>query len=252
MIQGCDFKAMIGGFLDVQDEAALREHLERCASTLGFSQFAMGHHVDLAGPPRDAIRITNYDAEWIERSLSERFFAQDPVHIASTRTATGFLWSDLPSMIVMTDRQHMILEAARHYGLSEGFTVPVHVPGEYRGTCSFGTASLDAMVANALPIATIVGTYAFEAARRVMRMRGLVASNPDRLPTLTDRQRDSLVLVARGKADPEIGELLGISAATAHEHVENVRRAYGYAQRPLLIARALFDGQISFSEIFGR
>ena len=31
-----------------------------------------------------------------------------------------------------------------------------------------------------------------------------------------------------------------------------VRRAYGNAQRPLLIARALFDGQISFSEVFGR
>jgi LuxR family quorum-sensing system transcriptional regulator CciR len=155
-------------------------------------------------------------------------------------------------MINMTDRQAHILQAARSYGLREGYTVPVHVPGEYRGTCSFGARSLDDLLANALPIANLIGTYAFEAARRIMRARAPVPTSTDNLPALTERQRDALVLIARGKADPEIGILLGISAATAHEHVENVRRAYGNAQRPLLIARALFDGQISFMDVFGR
>lgn len=246
-----DVREMIAGFLQVHDESALHEHLERTGRQLGFVQFAMGHHVDLAGPPQDAIRVTNYDAAWIERSLGERYFVQDPVHLASTRTAMGFLWSDVPAMIALNGRQRYILEAARAYGLAEGYTVPVHVPGEYRGSCSFGAANLENLALNALPIANLAGSYAFEAARRIMRAR--LPNRPvDLLPILTERQRDTLVLVARGKADPEIGTLLGISAATAHGHVENVRRAYGNAQRPLLIARALFDGQISFNEVFGR
>lgn len=252
MVATFDFKNMVGGFLAVQDEAGLHEHLERCARELGFTQFAMGHHVDLVGPPQDAIRVTNYDPRWIERALGERYFVHDPVHQASTRTAMGFLWSDVPGMIRLTRLQTFILEAARDYGLAQGYTVPVHVPGEYRGTCSFGADSLDHLRANALPIANLLGTYAFEAARRIMRTRRPLPDALSELPELTERQRDSLVLVARGKADPEIGVLLGISSATAHEHVENVRRAYGNAQRPLLIARALFDGQISFTEVFGR
>lgn len=247
-----DFKAMIAGFLAARDESDLHGHLERSAVELGFDQFAMGHHVDLLGPPRDAIRLTNYHAGWIDQSLGEGYFTQDPVHLASTRTAMGFLWSDVPTMISMTERQNHILSAARHYGLCNGYTVPVHVPGEYRGTCSFGTRSTEGLRASALPFANLVGSYAFEAARRIMRMRAPVPVSAGAVPALTDRQRDALVLIARGKADPEIGVLLGISAATAHEHVENVRRAYGNAQRPLLIARALFDGQISYMDVFGR
>jgi len=220
-----DFKLMIAGFLDSKDESDLHAHLERCAVDLGFDQFAMGHHVDLLGPPQDAIRLTNYHPGWIERSLGEGYFVYDPVHIASTRTAMGFLWSDVPDMIPMTPRQDQVLAAARQYGLCDGYTVPVHVPGEYRGTCSFGTRSIDNLRANSLPFANLAGSYAFEAARRIMRTRAVPPRSTPPLPALTDRQRDTLVLIARGKADPEIGILLGISAATAHEHVENVRRA---------------------------
>lgn len=245
-------KMMINGFLNAHDEEALFVHLERCATNLGFRQFAMGHHVDLLGPPQDAIRVTNYHPGWIDQSLGEGYFAQDPVHRASTRTATGFLWSDVPGMIRLTDKQKIILEAARPYGLAQGYTIPVHVPGEYRGTCSFGADTFDRLRPNALALANMIGPYAFETARRIMRVRRARIEPRSEVPELTERQRDSLVLVARGKGDSEIGALLGISASTAHEHVENVRRAYGNAQRPLLIARALFDGQISYDEVFGR
>jgi LuxR family quorum-sensing system transcriptional regulator CciR len=247
-----NIRMLVGTFLEVSEEDALAAHLERCAVELGFRQFAMGHHVDLAGPPQDAIRITNYHPGWIEQSLGERHFVHDPLHLASTRTATGFLWSEVPRLIAMTSRQEHILKAARAYGLSEGYCVPVHVPGEYRGTCTFGAPSLSGLRPNALQIAHLVGSYAFEAARRIMRSRRAPPDARSQLPALTDRQRDTLILVARGKADPEIAQLLGISSRTAHEHVENVRKAYGNAQRPLLIARALFDGQISYTEIFGR
>lgn len=252
MHYGDDFKSTLNRMLHIREESDLYVELERSARELGFTQFAMGHHVDLEAPAEDVIRLTNYDPDWVARSLGEGFFAHDPVHRASMKTATGFLWSDIPNMIRLTAAQSKILGAARSYGLIEGYTVPVHVPGEYRGTCSFGASSLDHLRPNALLLANMMGIWAFEAARRILRARSLVPAEPREVPNLTERQRDSLVLVARGKADGEIGILLGISAATAHEHVENVRRAYGYAQRPYLIARALFDGQISFGEIFRR
>ena len=252
MYREFDFKSALSRLLGSRSEDDLHLELERAAWDLGFTRFAMGHHVDLRSRPEDAIRLTNYDPLWISRSLGEGFFADDPVHRASMKTAGGFLWSDISTMIRLTSRQSKILAAARDYGLCEGYTVPVHVPGEYRGTCSFGAKSLDHLRPIALPLANMVGIWAFEAARRILRGRQLEPAESREVPKLTERQRDSLVLVARGKADSEIGALLGISPATAHEHVENVRRAYGHAQRPYLIARALFDGQISFAEIFRR
>lgn len=229
-------------------EQQLFDLLDLATRRLGFEQFAMGHHVDLAGPPADAMRLTTYHADWIEIAVGKRFFVDDPIHAASTKTAVGFLWSDVPKLISMTDRQTGILEAARRYGLAEGFTVPVHVPGEYRGTCSFGARSLEHLRKDALPTAQLVGAFAFEAARRIMRARGRL-ENGAKIASLTERQLDCVTLVAVGKTDWEIGRILGISEATAHEHVEAARKRYGVAKRTQLVIRALFDGQISFSDI---
>jgi LuxR family quorum-sensing system transcriptional regulator CciR len=242
----------INEFLSVRELGQLEERLIRMTRDLGFDHFALGHHVDLRASAEDALRLSNYQSEWIERALTERYYANDPIHRASTRTATGFLWSDVAKLIHLTRRDREILKAARGYGLSEGFTVPVHVPGEYRGTCSFGASSFERLVLNALPLATMISSYAFEAGRRILRDQRQMPSQSDAVPILTDRQHDALVLVARGKADSEIAQLLGISPATAHEHVENIRRAYGNAQRPYLVVRALFDGQISYGEVFRR
>jgi LuxR family quorum-sensing system transcriptional regulator CciR len=247
-----DFAQTIADLLGAKSEGDLHSTLEKATFDLGFSQFALGHHVDLAIAPSDAIRLTNYSIGWVERSFGEGYFADDPVHRASMRTAAGFLWTDISKFTDLLPRHHEILAAARSYGLGEGYTVPVHVPGEYQGTCSFAARSLDRLRFNALPIANMIGIWAFEAARKIMRARRTLNGQEVSTPRLTDRQRDSLVLLARGKPDFEIGMLLGISERTAHEHVEKVRKVYGNAQRPLLVARALFDGQISFGDVFRR
>lgn len=248
MSDTCVASAAIKRLLSVKTKSDLTAELERITHALGFERFAMGHHVDLVSPPGSVLRITNYQSDWIERSLGEGYFADDPVHQASTHTAAGFLWSSIADLIPLTLRQQRILEDAKAFGLYDGYTVPVHVPGEYRGTCSFGTRSAARQSRELLLAANICGLYAFEAGRGIAR-RGSGRIRATEVPKLTDRQRDALVLIGRGKADSEIGTLLGISKATAHEHVENVRRAYGNAQRPHLIARALFDGQISYADV---
>ena len=229
-------------------EEQLFDLLDLATRRLGFEQFAMGHHVDLTGPPADAMRLTTYDPAWVETALGKRYFVDDPIHAASMKTAVGFLWSDVPKMIQMTGRQNGILEAARRFGLAEGFTVPVHVPGEYRGTCSFGARSLDNLQPDALPTAQLIGVFAFEAARRIMRARQRHEKGSS-IPSLTERQLACVTLVAAGKTDWEIGRILGISEGTAHEHIEAARKRYGVVKRTQLVIRALFDGQISFSDI---
>lgn len=230
-----------------QSEEQLFALLDEATRRLGFDQFAMIHQVDLAAPPEDAIYVASYNPDWVETIIEQRYYLDDPVHAASAKTAVGFLWSDLGKMIELTPRQNEIMEKARKFGLSDGFTVPVHVPGEYRGTCSFSTCSLEKLVPDALPQAQLIGSFAFEAARRIMRARCRDKMAP--VPDLTSRQLDCVTLVAMGKTDWEIGRILGITESTAHEHVEAARKRYGVGRRTQLVIRALFDGQITFSDI---
>ena len=229
-------------------EEQLFELLDEATRQLGFAQFAMTHHVDLAGRPSDSIAMATYDRNWVETLIEQKYYLDDPIHAASAKTAVGFLWSDVSKMINLTDRQKQILDAARRFGLADGFTVPVHVPGEYRGTCSFGAPSLEKLKPDALPQAQLIGTFAFEAARRIIRARRTTELTVQ-VPPLTERQLDCVTLVAMGKTDWEIGRILGISQATAHEHVEEARKRYGVGKRTQLVIRALFDGQIAFSDI---
>ncbi|MDO6415457.1 LuxR family transcriptional regulator [Sphingomonas sp. BIUV-7] len=250
MITIAKLDGLVAAFRAATTEHALHEALLTATAELGFSQFAMGHHVDLARPADDAIRLTSYNTDWIYHVMERGYFADDPMHLASSKTGGAFPWSDVGNIIKLTPRHKLILTEAVGFGLVSGFTIPVHVPGEYNGTCSFASDTVQPFDASTLWAAQACGTLAFEAARRIMRSRS--HSENGEVPGLTPRQMDALVLIGRGKNDSEIAELLGVSRSTAHEHVEGVRRKYGNAQRPHLIARALFDGQVSFTDLLRR
>lgn len=245
-----ELDAFTRSFKDASNESDLHEALATVTRMLGFSRFAMGHHVDLTCPPQGAIRLTTYNDDWISHGLERNYFSDDPIHLATTKTMNGFLWRDVDQYITLSARHKQIMAEAADFGLGAGFTVPAHLPGEYQGSCSFAAATLDDLQEDALLVAQLCGTFAFESARRIMR-RSLNLMETS-VPELTPRQVEALILVGRGKTDREIGHILGVSRSTAHEHVEGVRKAYGNAQRAYLIVRALFDGQISFTDLLRR
>jgi DNA-binding CsgD family transcriptional regulator len=51
------------------------------------------------------------------------------------------------------------------------------------------------------------------------------------LPSLSDREREVLALVAEGLSDPEIAERLLVSPHTVHRHVANIRAKLGQPSR---------------------
>lgn len=231
----------------VRSESELEEVLGLATRRMGFEQFALNHHVDLVGPPEDAIVLLNYKPAWIDRALSNGYHLDDPVHAASEKASFGFYWRDLSDLVPISKRHQLILDEARGYGLCDGFTVPVHVPGEYRGTCSFGARRV-AVTPNLTACAQLVGLFAFECARRLVHARRS-GSSPS-IPKLTRRQRDCLPFVAAGKSDGVIGQLLGLAPSTVHQHVTDAMERYGVATRMQLVVRALFDSQIVYNAAF--
>ena len=209
------------------------------------------HHVQLSETSRWAVQVIDYPDAWRALIRARGYLPQDPVLAVCQRSAAAFLWSELPGRYAMSARQTEILQAAFDCGLGDGFTVPLNVPGEVMGSCSFGLATGRGLPRGSLPAAQYVGCFAFEAARRIQALgeaseRRLADDTPRRL---TQRQFDCLVLAAQGKSDWDIGQLLGIAGDTVHQHIEAAKRRYGVASRTQLVVRALFDSQITFADI---
>lgn len=63
-------------------------------------------------------------------------------------------------------------------------------------------------------------------------------------PRLTPRELECMKWAAAGKSNWEIGQVLGISEATAHFHVENAKKKLGKLTRTEAVALLVLHGLI--------
>ena len=213
------------------------------AARLGFDHYALMHHVPLRDAKRPILRLTNYPQEWQERFISRAYVSDDPIFLVCQSRALSFVWSDVPQILTLTERQAAILAEATAHGILNGVSVPIHIPGEISGSCTLAATRSDAFARETLPIAHYVGCFAFEAGRRLLQARSNV------VVALTQRQLDCLSLIARGKSDWETAQILGISETTVHQHVEAAKARYGVSTRIQLVVRALLDNTLSVADV---
>jgi LuxR family quorum-sensing system transcriptional regulator CciR len=178
----------------------------------------------------------------------------DAVLAAAVQSFAPFLWSDISRLVMLSRPQRDFLDAAHAAGIGAAVAVPIHRPrgaqeaGSYSvfaGCCSFLMKNGVPLPLESLAAAHYVGALAFDAAENLREPR----SDTPRGPQLTPRQRDCVVLVAQGKSDWEIGQVLGISESTVHKHIEDAKRRFGVSTRVQLVVRSLFDARLSFSDV---
>lgn len=226
---------------------ALREILSRISCQLGFDYFALAEHIDLRNPQMSPLQIHNYPSGWAAYYIDRDLGPRDPIRRASHRTNLGFSWASIPRFLTLTAADRAVLAAGNAHGIGDGFTVPYHIPGEVSGSCSFVTGSENALPHDQIWATQLIGGLAFECAQRILGRSTHAGDAP-----ITERQRDCVLWAARGNTDAEIAIILGISHETVIQHLKFARERYGVRKRTSLVIRALFDGLISFSEIFQR
>nr|WP_299853785.1 autoinducer binding domain-containing protein [Sphingomonas bacterium] len=151
-----------------------------------------------------AIRLHNYPAAWQRWFDENQLGRSDSVHRASQLICGGFPWSIVSDVIQLTSIDRSVFAQARVIGIGDGYTIP----GEFTGSCSFAMAPGEPFTRELQAVAQIIGGIAFQAARRITRIRE--AWPPIERP-LTERQRDCVLWSTRGKTDWETGGILGIS-----------------------------------------
>jgi LuxR family transcriptional regulator, quorum-sensing system regulator CciR len=228
----------------VRDMAQLRALLRDRVWALGFHYFLLqdaGGQVWLADLPQD----------WVPAPGP----SSDAVLVTAAQSYAPFLWSDISRLIGLTPAQNGFIDAAHAAGVGAAVTVPIHRArnadqgGSYSvfaGNCSFMMKTGVPLPLSSLAAAHYVGALAFDAAENLRH------EQTDRAPLgpqLTPRQRDCVVLVAQGKSDWEIGQLLGISESTVHKHIEDAKRRFAVSTRIQLVVRSLFDARLTFADV---
>lgn len=225
------------------EDRELGSLLEDATRELGFDYFALLHHSSLASSRPGLIRLDTYPAGWEHELAARGLIGADPVHHASVRTNIGFAWAELPTLASMGRREREVLDRARRFDIGDGFTVPVNVPGEPAGSCSFAVRLGTGLPHQRLLCAEQLGAHAFRAARRIHNYPAVRGC-----PHLSRRERQCVRLLAAGKTDWEIAAILGISVETAHQYVKRARAAYDVVSRAQLVACVLRDAVVSYDE----
>lgn len=223
----------------------LREILAKATHDLGFDRFALSLEIGCGSEFGTSVLIHDYPASWADLYIGFNLAETDPIRRAAERSLLGFKWKQVRHLIPVTDFERRTLEASRKHGIVDGYTVPRHIPGEITGSCSFVIGPSRTLPEPLLPAAELLGAIALASARNVSGWEE--RSEP---PKITDRQRDCVLWAARGKTDWEISRILGISRATVVQHLREARDRYDADKRASLILCALFDGLISFADIF--
>jgi LuxR family quorum-sensing system transcriptional regulator CciR len=239
------------------DVAAMAESLRRAGTVeelsalmgeaafkLGFRYHALVHHADIARPPARFIFVQNYPRDWVEAYARAGLHRTDPAQrLASVRPAS-FAWQDLPQLTALSAAEQRLMGKARSAGLGEGFTVPLHAPGERAASCSFATIVDEPLPGNALLAAELLAHVAFSTLFDLLHYQRRSSA-----PRLTARQEECVVLMSQGKTDWEIATILGLGEETVTAYLKAARQRFGVSRRTQLALAAVSYGLIGFDEI---
>ena len=230
---------------EAESETRLREAVQQASRHLGFDHFALNLEPQSQITSPAVFLLHDYPDEWAKVYINFDLSGRDPVRRACDKSMNGFEWDSIGTLIPITRGDRQMLAVGRECGIGDGYTVPRHLPGEVRGTCSFVVRPAASLPKSQLLAAEIVGGLALACA---LKVSGIVRI--PKKPRLSDRQRDCLLWAARGKTAAETAIILGISMETVVQHLKLARDRYDVHCRQSLILCALSDGLIGFGDIF--
>ena len=226
---------------------ALARAFQQSTEALGFRHFACCSHVDPLKPPRRAVMLHTYPKEWVTLFSECEFFEVDPVLLRASRTLLPFFWDTHALNDDLTPPQQEIFHEASRFGLTRGYTVPIHcvdAPKDFRASCTVVPDS-DVLEPAAYSAVQLMSFYLYDTASREAQAK----DPPPLQKPLSPRERQCLELAAQGKSDWVSSKILGLSERTVHNHVENAKRRLQVSTRMQAVVHALAGQQISLGDV---
>jgi DNA-binding CsgD family transcriptional regulator len=220
------------------------DHTLAAAGELGFNRLAIVHAIWFVSPGSRLIFLHNFD-EWGDIFIAREYYRRDPALFLSQRTNRPFSWRDMRRTLPTDPVQARILSEAGHHGLRVGFTVPVAVPYEPAGCCSFATDASELPPASLCRAATSIADEAFAEARRIY---GYPAPIGEVTPHLSPRRLECLRWAVIGRTDAQIAMIMNAKVSTIRTYMADLRRSFGVCSRTELARAAQRAGLIGLED----
>lgn len=222
---------LIASFTTATSEAELLQRMRTFARSIGYDQALFGLQMQLPGMAPLQHITSGYPDAYQRLYLERGYVALDPT-VAHCQASTAPLeWSES----IYDARSHEIMEESRRYGLGFGFSLSVHEGDQSASMLSLARdrpVESDSERQLILAAASVMAHCLHVASKNVI-LPGVLA---ERRPRLSPREAQCLQLVAIGKSNWDIGQLLNISEAAAAFHVKNLLKKFKVSTRVQAVA----------------
>jgi LuxR family transcriptional regulator/LuxR family quorum-sensing system transcriptional regulator CciR len=199
-------------------------------------------HLPPIGAPdsgRPGLRAEGFPEELITRYLGERLYRDNPLLRHAHREAEPIYWDEVVTRGLAGERERTFLETFKAAKIGDGVGIPVYGPNGRMGQCGLGfrpgVRRLDP---------AMLKEYQWACQLAHLRYCTLLMPTLGPLPELSPREKDVLAWVARGKSNPTIGDILGISVHTVDAHLRRIYLKLGVFDRISAAVRGIGIGLI--------
>ena len=183
----------------------------------------------------------SYSVDWLKWYRDEGHFESDPVVLGSSASFEPVNWAELDWS---KSGNRDFREGAKGLGVGDqGYSIPVRGPGGQLAIFTINKHCTDDAWAKLLAeFRTDFMLLAHVTHQRVLKLVGLEHLHPTR--PLSNRERDSMRLIADGLSRGQASEKLGISENTFLVYIDSARHKLGALNIPHAIALAAHRGLI--------
>lgn len=199
-------------------------------------------HLPPIGAPDErapAVRADGYPDELVSRYLAERLFRDNPLLRQAQTNAEPVYWDEVFAERTLTARETAFVAELRSHDLGSGVGIPVYGPSGRVGHCGLGFRTGVRRLAPDL-----LREYQWVCQLGHLRYCDMLQARLGPPPTLSERESEVLGLVARGKSNTVIGDILGISSHTVDAHLRRIYQKLGVFDRISAAVRGIGVGLI--------
>lgn len=220
------FSALLGQF----GVAAFSYHIVQCPSLSA-----------VTNPP--ASIVSTMPARW-SGAYEDEFLGADPVLAKATATRMPFTWRELEAAAPGTETERRFFRHARHCGLIDCLTIPVHVE---RGIAALTMAPGPGGAAQMRTHERLLFLAAYHFHQRIRRpvVEVTLAVSPRRRSLLSPRETQILERAACGRSSDQIARDLAIAPKSVEFHLEGAKRKLQVANRTHAVAKAIMLGLVT-------
>lgn len=183
--------------------------------------------------------FNTWPVEWLLEYQKNDYVRHDMVPSMARLTTTPFTWRELMRNRKQTQKQIEFHKRIGSLGVIDGYAVPIHYPGGDLGLC----VSVASHPIEDLQEQLALHMASFYTHLHCRALGGLNEASSVKAP-LTPREIECLKWVLDGKSDTDIGEILGISHATVHFHIERLKKKLGVRTRTQAAAMVMTLGYL--------